>query len=641
MTEIQKQSIDSSQETQKQIDNKNYEKLINFLKNPEFKNIIEKYQVELDKKNKSTTWYIEKNIDHTRDNITWEFNLSFTSIQRERDPVKIEKWWWFNHYIKPEELNNDPNCDEISSLLGLCEIDKSNNLYIDDLSNAIDNQRTQKDIDKNEIIVGIFWLWELSPEDRKTISPLDILRDNYKNASENDKIKLAQVMSRYMNDFWYDHNATNWRVSDVSSEDMWAAYKEWWVAWVCRHHHSEVAKFLKSVWFETWIVTTNSWWRHAVTWWKKQDWSFFMIDYWSYYEWKDPKELKAKYLAWKWALDLKETICDENWNTIWIIQTDLEKLFENTTSSIWTWDSLDFSKDIAKNWIKIHDGHDIDISSDSEKSIKVDYNYGNWSIDWWVFFHKNTNTDYADYTSYWIKWNWKIWDRTETFWELSLWWSLSHNKFEWQTDKSRELIVRWVNINYSKELFNNWTTEVWLWWVIQWQLMYDIKNAHEEWKNWIEDGTWNFWTSLDIKHRFNDNLDWYLNLWYGWDILNENIRSFENDWFKIYDKKSIDVWWEYKTEDWDKIWVDLSYEEWLAYNKKWADVSLESWNLTFNAWVEETDNSKNPFLLSEAKKHVWIKYNVTDTLNIYSSYENISNWINTDNKYNVWINYKF
>jgi hypothetical protein len=317
---------------------------------------------------------------------------------------------------------------------------------------------------------------------------------------------------------------------------------------------------------------------------------------------------------------------------IWTIQTDLEKLFEKVTSSIWTWDSLKHSQKLAKSGISIAEWHDIKIDTNSEESKKIDYKFGNWIIEWWIFYHENKNIDYANLTSYWFSFAWKIWNRKDLFWEFWVWAKLSYNAFEWQNWNKREYNVFWTNLQYSNQLFSNKTTNFWIWAVSQKQIMQDIKNYKEDWDWWIEDSTSNFWISSYINHKITPKLKWNINFRYWWDIWTKNIRTWIESWDKLFEKKSLGVWLQYTKSNWNIISWKVKYQNWLWYYKESGDISLESWNITLSAWYEETDNSKNPFLLDQAKKYIWLKYNISDTLNINFWHENTNNWSSKDDK---------
>jgi hypothetical protein len=178
-----------------------------------------------------------------------------------------------------------------------------------------------------------------------------------------------------------------------------------------------------------------------------------------------------------------------------------------------------------------------------------------------------------------------------------------------------------------------------VWAVIQGQIMQDIENGKKDSKLWIEDWTLNLWISWSINHQISQKLKWSIYFWYWWDIWGENIRTWEK--IKLFEKKSVDVWLEYTKDDWNIISWKVNYEKWLWYNKKWWNISVKSWDTTLKAWFEKTDNSENPFLLDQAKKSIWLQYDISDTLNINLWYEDINNWSSRDKKTNFWINYTF
>lgn len=607
---------------------------INYLKTIKEHNIwyrLEYYKIELDrlKSDYDKIWQRLAN---------WE--ISYTEANIEATNINNLLAQTKDNIYKIELENN-----EIDTTISKFESRKLTQ-YAIDLLDAINEQRSQNDLVNDQIfsdLTGNLLLNSTNNVDQINISPLDILKDKYLNSSEEEKILMARTITKYMYNNWYNIEDLNIK-QDVSSEKIWSTYKKWWLAWVCRHHHSEVAKFLKSVWIESWIVSTNNWVAHVITWWKKSDWTFFMIDYWDYFEWKDPKELKEKYLALKWTIDFTERVADENWKVIWYIQTPLEKLFTNMTSSIWTWDSLDYSKNIASEWINISKWHNTELNINWNWSIGIDYSYWNWQIEWWVFFNQTKDIGSiakADYSSYWLYFEGKKWNKENRFWEFWYWLKVSGNNFDWNNWKNSNYLALWVDWKYFKELYNKEKTKINLWWVLQWQIMQDPEEKNKK-NYWFEGSISNFWATFNIDQKLSNNIEWKLNLLYWWDIWVKNIRVWRNSWIKVFDKKWIEWWLKYTTNNWDSISWDLQYEKWLWYTKKWLEVELKTWNLWVEVWYEKTNNSKNPFLLNEAKKYIWIIYDIKKIpLKINAWFEKIDNWINWNNTTSVWITYRF
>jgi hypothetical protein len=381
----------------------------------------------------------------------------------------------------------------------------------------------------------------------------------------------------------------------------------------------ESARYLRNQWFTAWVLTTNSWWEDPITWWIKKDWSFFMIDsLGDYYESKDPKELRAQYLALKWILDWKGFIKDADGNLIWTIKTDLEKLFEGNTSSIWTWNSLSYAGRLATNGIQIAKWHDTNIDIDSTKSTKIDYTFGNWDIEWWIFYHENKNIDSANLTSIWLFWARKTWSREGTFWEFSFWAKVSQNTIEWQNWNKGESNGLSLNSGYSK-WFSNKTTDFWVWAVVQGQIIQDIKNGQ------TDDSALSFWISLDMKQQISRALKWNINVSYSWDFLTKDIRT-----------SRIDVWWEYRINNLYTISWKINYEKSLWYNKTWFELGLKSWDTTFSARHEETNNWGNTFLLNKAKNSIWLEHNLSNVLSLYLSSETTDNRFSENTNTSIW-----
>ena len=367
--------------------------------------------------------------------------------------------------------------------------------------------------------------WEEKALNLEKYTPIDILSYNYKNTSEQEKIRLAVLVGEFMVRR-YDLNGRN-KLWDVSPEEMWNS--EWRDAWVCRHIHSEVAKLLDALWIKAWMVSTNSWTRHAITWWQKTDGTFFMIDYWTYYEWKDPKKLMDGYLRWKWAIDFKETVADKDWKMIWILQTELERIFENSTSSIWTWNSLEYSSMISKDGFSDMGKWAVKVES-GINSLKTS------SIYWWLnsqywLFHNNKDENGVGYSISWVSWryNWE-----GSLWNFSIWWKLADNKFVFPNGKEKDVRTLWLDVGYSEKIYESEDTKIWLWAIAQTQIMQNPQS----WR--IEDATWNLWVSLSWEHSISDRLKLNTTLWIGWDILESNIRKSNLD-FNLYDKESISL----------------------------------------------------------------------------------------------------
>jgi hypothetical protein len=386
----------------------------------------------------------------------------------------------------------------------------------------------------------------------------------------------------------------------------------------------ELAKYLTSVWITSWVLTTKSWWGNPITWWKKEDWSFFMIGSGNYYEWKDPKELRAQYLAREWILDWKVLIADENGKVIWIIKTDLEEELQRSASSLWTLNSLKYANNIAEHGFKsIANWHkaNIDINTNSTQA---DYTFGYWSKQFWGFYKKIKDINYADLTSLWVFWDLTMWRRKSTLWALRVWAQFSHNTIEWQNWNKGDYYGLSLNSRYSNEFFSNKTTDFWVWAVVQGQIIQDIKNGQ------TYDSTLSFWISWVLDHKISQQLKWNINFWYWGE-----------GWSTIFGKKSLGAWLQYTKNNLYTISWKINYESWLWHNKKWWNISLKLRDTTVSAWYEKTYNSGNTFLSDQAKREFSLKYDLSNVLSFYLSSETTDNWSSENTNTSIWVEAKF
>lgn len=578
-----------------------------------------------------------------------EYDLSLSRILELRDQNTlinkqmeallslVERVNWENFVMSDEERTY------IDNLLNISPIENQN---VVNFQNSIANQITQGDIESgNELEDVLSNLLDDSFKkiDQSIVTPFDILEKQYIDASEEDKLKLARVISAYMWGEWYDSDRLTNEIElanglkfwwDVTSEEIWTAYREWWVAWVCRHHTSEVAIMLSRLWFKTWTLSTNNWdWRHFATWWQKEDGSYFLIDYWDYYEWKDPKELKAKYLAAKWWLDLREFVTDKDWNTIQIMQTDLEKMFEDTSSSIWTWSTLGHAKDISNTWVRITQWHSFDVTYDPDTSSKFEYKYWNWSVEGGVFYNKITDIDYADYISRWITLRGKVGDKSNSLWELWWWIKYAEHDFEWQNWKKAKYKSRAISIDYANSFKASDVTNIRMW--LSWQSIL-AKNKEN---GYLSDYVENYGINLWIDHKLTPDVDISLDLWAGKESYLDNTRTAErvssiwssSSWVSL--KKQLDNLWSIS---W-KIYT----EDGLWYKKQWLDLKLQTRDMELTAWYEETDNIDNWFLLDESIAYVWMQYKIHPNTSVNFKIDEAYNWESKDENIYLWLNMKF
>ncbi len=641
------------------------------------------YESTLSLINQNNDLYRENNKLETRDgsvywdfwnDILWQYYRKEITLDRlwelDREPFqRYLNWEYISEESKEIIANNNAiiwdnnnQIDENRSMMSdnviqmwsnIDQIDKhtGRNLSKTEIAllDAIKNQRTREDVDTDILLSDLLWDlifeestdWEISvwwkEVDKTTVSPLDILEEQFKNSSEEDKLELARVMSAYMRMQWYDNELLDKQLDlakdkklvwDVSSETIWETYKNWWVAWICMHHSSEVAKMLTRLWFTSWTLSTNNWkWKHYVTWWKKEDGTYFLIDEWDYYESRDPKEMKARYLMVKWWVDLKEFVTDKDWNTIQIMQTDLEKAFENISSSIWTWDIKLHTKEITRNGDKIERGYNIDINSDSENSTKLSYNYWWEYFSWWVFYNEIKNLDYADYESAWLEWRFLVWENTDMFWQLWWWLKIWQHKFSWQNWKESSYVSWAIDLSYVKELYSSDSTKLWLW--LSGQI---IVTKHDE--NWLNDVVSNTWLNLWLSHKLLDNLEWTIDYTVWRDKYIANTRtdtSISETW-----SKRITLWLK-----WEKFSWEIYRDDMIGTEKTWINLSWKVWKLDVSVGYEKEDNIDNWLLLDSATKKIWFVYNVNDAVRVSVGYNDVNNWISKTSMTNVWLDVRF
>lgn len=497
--------------------------------------------------------------------------------------------------------------------------------YWQDVIQAISNQITRKDL-KN------------TSENHHTKTPIDILTEKYKNKPEKDKIEIARAWAEYMG-YHYDNNMV-WKLGDVSPNTMYEAYNNWKNAGVCRHIHSEVAKLLQLLWLKSGTITTNTWARHDIAWWKKEDWSYFLIDYNNFYGWNNMRTLLTGYFKRYWSLDLKEYITDPNGKVIWIFQTNLEKTFEENTSSIWTWNSLEHSKNLASNWLNVTKGIKVNVDTATKSWWKkASIEWGNWNISLGAYVSTD-NIDYANYNSYWLYLNRKTGERDWKYWELWGWIKVSKNNFKWNRNrKTKTYNVLSANLSYDNLLYYDGKRKIWLWWVTQWQIMQDpIINKYNKNMYWIEDGTWNFWVTLNVENKFNSKLTWFWSIGLWWDIWWKNIRSETS--LTVYKKLHLWLGVKYKISDKSAVVWNMFYEKWLWYSTFWWGIHAKYWKLSLDTRYSHTKN-KVFWDHNSIEAKIWITYNLTDALQVKAWYEHKWNKVNHNKKWYVWLSYKF
>jgi len=424
-----------------------------------------------------------------------------------------------------------------------------------------------------------------------------------------------------------------WTLWDVDWKQMWnSMIDEELLWWVCRHIHSEVSILAEWLWMTAWMITTNAWWdwwwAHAISLLKKEDWSFAIIDYWDIYEWRNFEELQSSYLDQKWSSLLQQMITDPEWNILRFFQTDWSELFWKNLSALWTLNTLEESKEIAKKWLVIQGW--LDIKFNTWSSTDISATYWNWTIEVWASYNNDNSWLYKNYESYSVHTKAKLLDR-KWIWEFWALLKISEHNFDyysWKENSYNWLSVAWT---YSKELVNTDEMKVDLWFA--WQI-----NAH--WKKWnlsdwpssLEASIW--WTVVWEYYLNKDiTLKWNLGIWWEWWW---NMRSEDLDTLRLYWKHSVWAWIDYKW-DWYIAWVEWNYEKWLWYKKILWEWYIDIWDIKLTAWYSKNSDITKFNIWDDVSKYVWFEVDITDTLNIKSNYsESDSYWTKSDNFYVLW-----
>ena len=456
--------------------------------------------------------------------------------------------------------------------------------------------------------------------------PREILYEKYKDSPEQEKIELLMAIWTIMVKELYDYSKVNMS-GDVNSEEIWDKAKKWIPSVVCRHIHSEMAIMAKRLWIKAWVVSTQKSISHAIMWWQKSDWTYIMIDYWTLYVWKNPKQLMTNYLIKKWAISLKEIVTDAEWNPIWFLQPEMERIFEEAVSSILIWDSLDYSGNLAKKWIaKITKWHKIYIK-DENKRLDTSLTFWNWTnFEWWVFSNNVNAVPGFDFRSSWVSWRYQLWDNNT--WTISIWWKIANNQLLfpnidelwedeeliwWITrpEKQRNVNTFWFDIQLAKNVYKTEGLDINIAWTWQSILLQDPRNLEEKGRL-AESQSTDIWSSISWTYKPTNNLTLTWWAWYWFDVSTSNIRLVSADenllsivW--LYWKRSIEWWASYKLDNWTIMSWDISRKDSLWTTETWLNLWVKKWDFSVTWWLTNTDNSANPFLLDESKQRVWIE----------------------------------
>jgi len=556
-------------------------------------------------------WEVEEKYYYNDKNGNWKYD-EWERVYKSSEAEYITYWY--------DDKNNNGKMDKWEATKTTWDLFLDKYDWSPDNIDALNLSKYSKDILDSFVEARKTW--------KKVI---DVLWNKYKNKSEDEKIKLMMTVWEQMNKKYNDKMWEKRDGADVSEEKMWNSLVTNTLWWVCRHIHSEVAKLWEKMWMNMWVITTNSWGRHAITLWRKKDGTWFFIDYGTYYESKNFMDLKDRYLAWKWSLDLKEWVWDPDWKTIKYIQTALEKELSNTVSSTWNEDSSEVATAISKNWRQITDWVSTKLHS-TKRSKEFEIKKWNWrNHELWLFAKEKKWIWLADYSSYWALMKWKWWDPNSTFWQFWAWVKFSVNNIKWYNWNKKTLYGIWADLSHYKILHKDQENKFSIWTVIQWQFILDKFN-----KKGVQDSNLNFYSNLNWQHKFNEHWTWELNVWAGADVSVENIRYEKLKLFWVYG-----ISWQLAYKNWKLEIVWWWGERWSLWTKqKKVHISVKYGKLKLY-WKYKITKDTSKFNFSpQIEKELRLEYDVTKALKLTASYKDKNNMWQKSTRAYIWFKLK-
>lgn len=492
-----------------------------------------------------------------------------------------------------------------------------------------------------------YWIKEWKNELTKNVvsvlknsnTPFEDIKNNFSNSTEDEKIEIAKMFASLLNEN-YDFSLTEWiKPWDVSDIDMAQALKtylntgEKMPAGVCRHIHSATAQLLQDLGLEAWLISTNSYGAHAITLWKKKDGSYFLIDYGNIYEWKNVKELQAKYMALHGSMDLWETIATPDGKVIWFVKTFLEEQVWKNASALWTTNTATYSKTIAEQWsLNKIAWPIIDANMTTDKDISIAYQNGGEKTQIGVNASK-TNSNEWNLTSIGV--SGKLFLGKDNTW--AIWAKISKQNIDYTSvnpENTQNFSGTTVSISWEKvaNIYKSATTNINAWVSTQLNSLLSNRDNKAKWFHIFQDaehesaatlvGTkkiWNFniQTNVGVKEITdfsNQRADNSLKPYFGFQTWGAAMYNF-NTW------GNIGVSWEYSSTVWERV-----FSAWLqGTDKSWKT------NVSLN-YTQTTPTIA--FLEKEIKINLWLTRSITENAQLYI------NWVYEKNKSQIMAGFK-
>ncbi len=404
-------------------------------------------------------------------------------------------------------------------------------------------------------------------------TPFEDIKNNFSTASEDQKIQIARMFSSLLSENYKD----DW--TNPSDAEMANSVKNYLTtgtpmsAWVCRHIHSATAQLLQDLWLEAWLITTNSIGWHAITLWKKEDWSYFFIDYGTMYEGKDLKALQAQYLAAYGSMDLWETISAPNGKVIGFIKTFLEEQVSKRWSASWTDNMGLLSKQGAEQWSLnklTWQAIDANITTDDNKY--ASYQYGGEHTQIWID-ASQTNSNEWNLTSIGIWGKVYLWkdDNTAISGKITkhdIKYPESGKSFSWST-----ISISWEKV---KNLYTSDNTKINAWIATEAARLFSNKKGSSEMADKVDDVTHESALTIAGIQKIGKNIDVKANIGV------REITDFSNE----------------RSENMVKpyVWFQAGWAATYNFNKWWnvgvtGEYSTMVGERKFNAGIQGTDKS--------------------------------------------------
>lgn len=458
-------------------------------------------------------------------------------------------------------------------------------------------------------------------------NPFTEIKNDFSTVSENEKIEIARIFSTLFYDN-YDDALSEWMQSgDVSDSDMINALKTYITTWktiptgVCRHIHAVTAQLLQNIGMEAGIITTNSSWGHVVTLWKKQDGSYFFIDYGNIYEGKKLKDIEAEYMALHGSMWLQETIATPDGKVIGFIKTFLEEMVSKNASAIGTNNTTSYSQDIAQQWaINKVKGQEIGVNVNTDKDVNISYQQ--WRENWQIGIDANKiSANEWNISSVGV--GGKVYLGKDQHWAIggkianqTIDYSPTEydTKFSWTTAN-----ISW---EYAKNLYTDKNKKINIWWIMQGTVLISDREGKSKWFNKIQDVQHESALTISGEQNIGDNVALKVNIGVNekTDFTNERSANMVQPYF----------------------WLQAGWAATYTFDK-WGNIGI-AWNYstttgerTFSTGIQATDKSGKtniafnysnttpaiPFGDEEISINLGLTRNVTENSKLYinGSYE--------------------